>query len=639
MFNKVTVLHKTSILCLFVFITLSCAKIGNIEGGPKDITPPIMVNSKPANYALNFNSRKIEIEFNEFLQLNDVNTQLNVSPPLKKKPKVLLYNKIIKIEIADTLLDSTTYTFNFGKAIGDFNENNIVNNFEFVVSTTNYLDSMAVKGNLYNAFDLKPYKDPVTVMLYSSLTDTAPYRLNPTFVCRSNAKGEFYLNNIKPGKYNIYALKDVNNNNRFDPPTEEFAFIDSLIILNSSIALQLIKLDSIKIKQADSITQQQKAEQLKKLAKNNKSAVKHENKLISTDSLKTDTVVEIRNMHHALPISLYLFKDYDYKQYLRNTARSMKQRVELVFNRPLITDTLEVMPLNYNNTNWCIKEANLALDSFKFWITDTALLNTDTFRLVVKYTENKSGREWASKTDTLFIKYTPKEITVKKKKKKDADKNEQIKPEKMKVECSLTGGNINLGSDITFTCQFPISSICTDSIKLYQTIDSLDTPQKFIFEKDSIPYKFKLKYTWKESQKYRLLVLPGAFNNIYSYKHDSINIKFSSPSAEQYGKLILTINNVKQATLIQLLDGEKVVRQKAIKNNGKVYFEYLNPAKYAIKYIFDDNENNKWDTGNYANRKQPEKVGFITDILNVRANWDLEQTIHIADKHLTMPPK
>jgi uncharacterized protein (DUF2141 family) len=635
-------------LSLFIVILLvSCAKIGNIDGGPKDITPPELIASKPANYTKNFKGHKFELEFNEYIQLTDVNNQLNVSPPLKKKPKALVYNKSIKVEFSDTLKDSTTYTFNFGKAIGDFNENNAIKNFEFVLSTTNYLDSMAVKGNIFNAFDLQPFKDPVLVMLYENLNDSAPYRLGPTFTCRSNAKGEFFLNNVKEGRYRLYALKDANSNYKFDPPVEEFGFIDTIIDLNSNLAGQLYKTDSIKQKEeadkahekaiADSIKQSKiaKNKKIQKAPESNKANKADGKKEVAiVDSAKMDSIVELKNSHHALPMTLYLFKDYDYRQYMKNNARVDKRRIDIMFNRPLLTDTLDVKLINTKSENWCLPEYSVMRDTFYFWLTDTALINCDTLRLSFHYTgTDKAGRKYLPATDTVLFRYAEKEAKKAKKKKANDDKPEPLpKPERMKVDCSQGSGSINLGSDISFSCQYPLFNVCTDSIKLSKIVDSLDRPVKYTFEKDSLPRKYKLKYKWDEKEKYHLLILPGAFNDIYGLSHDSINLNFTGQSLDQYGKIILSLSNVKQPMIIQLLENEKVVGQKTTTGDGKIVFEFLKPSKYSIKYIYDDNNNGKWDSGCFPEHRQPERVNYAADDFKVRANWDLEQSIELKNK-------
>ena len=134
-------------------ITYGCAKIGSPTGGPKDETPPVIVSSKPVNYSTAFDGKKIEIKFDEFIQLKSIYKELIISPPLEERPVTRLKGKSLVIDLNNELRDSTTYTLNFGNAIADNNEGNVLPNFEFVISTGNYVDSLSVTGKLLNAFN------------------------------------------------------------------------------------------------------------------------------------------------------------------------------------------------------------------------------------------------------------------------------------------------------------------------------------------------------------------------------------------------------------------------------------------------------------------------------------------------------
>ena len=160
-------------LCILAIIVASCAKVGNIQGGPKDSIPPVVMKSTPDNFSTNFKDKKIKIEFNEFIELKDLNKEFNMSPPVTKKPKIWLNGKVMVVEIRDTLKDSTTYTLSFGNSIVDLNEGNKFSSFEFVISTGTYIDSMGVHGKIKDALTQKPLKEPPLAMLYANLDDSA----------------------------------------------------------------------------------------------------------------------------------------------------------------------------------------------------------------------------------------------------------------------------------------------------------------------------------------------------------------------------------------------------------------------------------------------------------------------------------
>jgi hypothetical protein len=211
----------------FIFAILSlpilfagCAKIGSPTGGPKDETPPKVIKSVPDNYSTNFDNKRIEIEFDEFIQLKNINQELVVSPPQKVKPVVRLRNKVMLIDLQEELIDSTTYTLNFGQAIVDNNESNLLENYQFVFSTGRHIDSLGVSGLIVNAFDLKPSEEPVTIMLYDKFYDSVPYLEIPTYIGKSNKKGYFEVNNLKSDTFKVFALKDKNYNLIYDLPDE-----------------------------------------------------------------------------------------------------------------------------------------------------------------------------------------------------------------------------------------------------------------------------------------------------------------------------------------------------------------------------------------------------------------------------------
>ena len=146
---------------------IGCAKKGIITGGKKDTIAPKMISSFPKNFSTNFNGKEIKLNFDEFVKLKNVNKQLIISPPMKKQPDILPYNasKTVNIKIKDTLLPNTTYSFNFGTSIQDNNEGNPYEQFKFVFSTGNFIDSLKLGIKIKDAINRKT-DNFVSVMLY-----------------------------------------------------------------------------------------------------------------------------------------------------------------------------------------------------------------------------------------------------------------------------------------------------------------------------------------------------------------------------------------------------------------------------------------------------------------------------------------
>ncbi len=208
--------------CLFL---ASCASKLSPTGGPKDEQPPVSTGSIPPDYSVHFKSKTITINFNEFIQLKEVQRQLIVSPLIDPFPEITVKRKSLKIRLPDTLKANTTYTMNFGEAIADIHEGNVARNFQYVFSTGSILDSLEVKGTVFRSENLKTEKD-ILVMLYgdSISNDSLPYQSLPSYFARTDSAGRFKIRNISPGVYKIFALKDGDNNYRFNRQDEAVAF-------------------------------------------------------------------------------------------------------------------------------------------------------------------------------------------------------------------------------------------------------------------------------------------------------------------------------------------------------------------------------------------------------------------------------
>lgn len=226
----------------------SCAQIVNPSGGPKDTRPPRAVKYIPDSAAKNFSAKNIAIVFNEYIQVGDLQKQLLISPPMNIQPDVKAKGKMLLIEVKDTLKKNTTYTFNFGNSIRDFTEGNMLEDFQYVFSTGNYIDSLKLSGTVKNAFDGKTDKG-ILVMLYDSYDDSVPYKKLPSYFGKTNADGSYKINNIRAGTYKAFALKDINSNYLYDSPEELIGFSDTLIKISGNTSLNLILFKEEPVKQ------------------------------------------------------------------------------------------------------------------------------------------------------------------------------------------------------------------------------------------------------------------------------------------------------------------------------------------------------------------------------------------------------
>jgi len=241
---------KPLFLCSFLsliitfFFLLGCANIQRPMGGPKDVTPPRLLKATPANETRNFKSKTIQLDFDEYFKLTNQYAEITISPAQDKQPDFKVKSKSLVIVLKDTLVKNTTYVINFGKAISDVNEGNVLKNFTYVFSTGPHIDSLSVSGTVTNTITQKREKD-ITVMLFPAERDTAYYRKKkPAIFATTDTAGNFSMNNLRDGEYRIYALEEKAANRIYDRDDELIAFQKQPVHLysdTSGIQLYLFK--------------------------------------------------------------------------------------------------------------------------------------------------------------------------------------------------------------------------------------------------------------------------------------------------------------------------------------------------------------------------------------------------------------
>lgn len=237
-----------TVLFLLVLVVTACAKRGTITGGLKDTIAPVLKMSFPKNYSTNFKGNTIKLTFDEYIKLKDLNKQLIISPPMKQEPLILptTASKYLTIKINDTLQPNTTYSFNFGQSITDNNEGNALNQFKYIFSTGDFIDSLAINGNVKDAYE-KEAEPFVSVMLYEvndKFKDSVVYKQTPRYITNTlDSLKTFKLENLRAGNYLLVAMKDYNNNNKFNPKKDKIGFKKQFVTLpNDSIfELKLFK--------------------------------------------------------------------------------------------------------------------------------------------------------------------------------------------------------------------------------------------------------------------------------------------------------------------------------------------------------------------------------------------------------------
>ncbi len=225
------------VVAILLAVLVSCAKRGSPTGGPVDEDPPEILRVYPDNFSINFKATEIEITFDEYVKLQDLQKQLVISPPLKTLPIITPQgsaSKTVTIQITDTLKENTTYTFNFGQSIVDNNEGNPYPFYRYVFSTGTYIDSLQLKGKITDALDYKS-EEFVNVLLYkmdSTYTDSVIFNEPPLYVFNTlDSLETFTMENLAAGTYRMIGLKEESSNLRFDPARDKIGFISDPVTL------------------------------------------------------------------------------------------------------------------------------------------------------------------------------------------------------------------------------------------------------------------------------------------------------------------------------------------------------------------------------------------------------------------------
>ena len=229
------------ILSFFVvasFLGGGCAQIGTPTGGVKDSLPPVLIKASPAKGSRNVITNKITLDFNEYIDVTDLQQNLVISPLQNRNPSIVANPRSISLKFRDTLLPNTTYIINFGNAIRDINENNVLKDFTYVFSTGNTIDSLTLNGKVTLA-ETGEIDSTMIVMLYRNAVDSTVQKKKPNYIAKVNRDGNFNFTNLPADNFKIYALKDGDGGKTYNALSETFAFADEEVSTKNNDAITL----------------------------------------------------------------------------------------------------------------------------------------------------------------------------------------------------------------------------------------------------------------------------------------------------------------------------------------------------------------------------------------------------------------
>ena len=610
-------LEGLSLLLLLLFFS-SCANRGiGPQGGPKDTIPPRMVKEQPLNQSVNFHGKKIEITFNEYLQLDNIQQNLLVSPPQQVSPIVKAVGKKVTVEMQEDLIDSTTYTLDFGNAICDYTEKNPVRGYVFAFSTGDRIDSMEVYGRVANAEDLNPVSG-LMVGLQANLHDSAFSTLPFTRVARSDSLGEFGIQNLRNGVYRLYALQDQSRDFLYQPG-EGLAFSDSLVIPEYETE---IVFDTIWKNIADTIDSLSSVRQI-------------------------DTILTIQNTYVGpADLMLWFFKEDKQRHYFQRVYRDEPHIIKLQFSAP--QDSLPLLralpPSTMDSTRsdslwtdpwaYTLLQANPTRDTLVYWLTDSIAIRQDSIFLEMTYLKSDSLYNLVPQTDTVLAIYRAPRMTQK------AKEAQEKKARERKLDLkSNAKDKFEVYDTLCVIAAFPIDSIYTDSIRLYEKQDTLLIDKPFTLRQKDV-MSFQIIAPLQQGKQYELHLDSAAVRDIYGIASDKKKFTLKLKTAEDYSTLLIRLPNYDPRIRLQLLsEKDQPVRELPAREEG-TKFEYLTPKTYYLRLYFDLNGDGRWTTGDWITKRQPESVYYFPAKLTLRANWDFEERFdYLARPQLEAKPR
>ena len=243
-------MKKTLTYIVIGLLLSTCAKITQPSGGIKDEIPPKLIRSNPSDRQTSFNRNEIELFFDEMVQVGGVREQLIITPAIGKKFEAEARKNKVILKLNADLKETTTYTISFREAIKDITERNSAVNLKLAFSTGDNIDSLSIKGIVYDPLQDKPVKNyTVAAVVYHDTVNI--FKHEAQWITFTNDKGEYTLDNMKEGNYLLYAFDDKNKNLIVDSKTESFGFIADSVVLNNehlTINLPIVRLDSRDLK-------------------------------------------------------------------------------------------------------------------------------------------------------------------------------------------------------------------------------------------------------------------------------------------------------------------------------------------------------------------------------------------------------
>lgn len=604
--RSVITLLRTAVALLFVSAFLSrCASILTPTGGPRDTLPPVIVRMAPDNFTTGrplTGHEKIYIEFDEFVQIKDQQKEFFTSPEMKKKPLITLRGRGIVVQLRDTLAPNTTYALDFGSAIRDNNEGNPLYSMRYVFSTGPEIDSMMMSGYTADSYKADSVSKsfiwffPADSVEQVAEYDSTIFKYKPSVIARAENNGIFIARNLKPVDYRVYAVQDKNDNQLYEPGSDQVGFLEGT--WNPARMPDFaVWLDSV------------------------------------------------RGYLSAEPqLYLRMFTDRAFRrQVLSETERPLQHKAMLYFS----TAHPRIERIRFDSIPdeaVIVDPQTVGRDTVALWFNLPPSALPDTIKGEITYFKHDSINQLQEVTEPLKLSWRlietkeqerEREKLERERRKAEAAGEEWTEPKQpnpFAFKLSLSG-DVNPEEHLTADFDYPVVRLDSAAVTLTDA-EGRNTPVRFVRDTAKMR-RWYLRAPWTPGGQYTLTIPAGAITDVAGFSNDSIVGKYTVLDPEKFATVKIRVAGPDDGTkyIIQLLDANGSLKQeKRDVAPGDVQFNYVPAGEIKFRIIEDRNGNGQWDTGNIVERRQPERAEMFADeqgedTFVTKTNWEIEFTM------------
>lgn len=589
----------------------SCASIGQLDGGPYDTIPPVVLGVYPNNYATNFKDKRITLDFNEYVQIKEQQKELFTSPAMKK-PTITLRGKSLIVDLkADTLLPNTTYAIEFGAAIADNNEGNPLHGLRYVFSTGDRIDSMIMSGYTEKSETADSLGKTFIYFFEADSVaepkewDSTMFNYSPSKIARSQNNGIFIAQNLRPVDYRVYAFNDTNGNQIYEPSVDMVGFLDG--VYNPS--------------------------------------------KMPPFGVWYDSIRRYPSADPQLYFRLFTDKNFA-RQSMQDAVRPEQHKILITFaaEKPEIRS----IKLNGIDPDSIIYEPSFKGDSLTLWLNMRGENIPDSLKGEMIYMKHDSLRQLQPDTAKLNLNWRrveskqqerEREKLEKAKAKAEANGEEWTEPDTPSQFRILNFKNkydVNPEQHYPLSFATPLTRLDSARVQMLSWGEEGDTiKERITFVRDTANMRrWLIKANWNAKRKYSLRLPKDVMFDVAGEGNDSLNSEITVADIDKFAKLNLTIKPRTEGGkyVVQFVDGQNnksIIREIRHLGEGTHTINYIPAGELRMRIIEDINDNGEWDGGNMVERRQSERAEFYKnerdeEIFTTKTGWEFDITLDMS---------